>query len=198
MLNPGEKITELVESTAGVEDSSEPFVCPACGQLLAPSVRVCVACKAPIDLAQVRRPQRPAETAPAEEEPAAPPIARFSWPIFLVVLFDWLLAAAVAVRLLGPDSGQVVMLSLVLLSSVWVFFDAQARRVPKPLRWVLGTLLLWIVFFPWYLSRRRSLRALCPFVEADGGPFVRVIFLALVLSSLIGLFLMILKGPPPK
>ena len=57
---------------------------------------------------------------------------------------------------------------IVILSAVWVYFDAQNIGIRKglvdgfwnlgPLGWALATLLLWIVGFPAYLIKRGSLK----------------------------------------
>src|SRR2546423_9455397 len=68
----------------------EAFPCPACGQMLAPSCRVCVACKQPIDPAQIKSASaRALELRPFDAQPTAGPGAgnvRFPWALFLVLL----------------------------------------------------------------------------------------------------------------
>lgn len=186
-------------ASADDERSGEVFPCPHCGQMLGPAVRVCVSCRQPIDPDQIRRPAAvlPFPVTPQPTLPAATR-ARFSWPIFFWVLTAWFVAAAVSQQLLGTSRSQMVMASVVILSSGWVFFDAQERRVPKPLRWGLGSLLLWIVVFPWYLARRRTPEAPCPFVEAEASPLARALFFVLMVFFLLSVVLILLKGPPPK
>jgi hypothetical protein len=190
-------------STAGTEPealggtSDEPFACPACGQMLAPSCRVCVACKTPVDFARVKRPQPEMPVARAEPVVAAAVgPARFSWGIFFGVLSLWLFAAVLTTSLLGPNGSQVVLGSVVLMSSLWVFYDAQKKGVSKPLRWGLGSLLLWLLFFPWYLARRRAPEAPCPPIEAEIGPVTRVLLIILVVFFLLGIVSIIFKGLP--
>ena len=61
---------ETVDSPASVaEFPSEPFQCPACGQLLAPACRVCVACKRTIDPAEIARPREGASPAGTAQDP---------------------------------------------------------------------------------------------------------------------------------
>src|SRR5208337_5110078 len=69
------------------EFPTEPFPCPACGQLLAPACRVCVACKHPINPAEIARPQEVVSSAGPRQgtEPRTERV-RFSWPIFFAVL----------------------------------------------------------------------------------------------------------------
>lgn len=179
----------------------EPFSCPACGQLLAPTCRICVACQTPIDLSRLKQVEpQPLPLPLLVPEYARPPLvpARFSWRIFFGVLSMWLLAALTSTSVLGPDRSQIAMGSVVFASSLWVFYDAQKNRVPKPLRWGVGSLLLWILVFPWYLARRRTPQAPCPFIEAEAGPVARAIFTVLMVFLLLGALLMIFHGPPPK
>ncbi len=174
----------------------EPFPCPTCGQMLAPSVRVCVVCKQPIDPAQIQR--RPPESPAVEVHPPGPgPRARFSWRIFFLVLVAWLSAAAICQHFLGYAKSQIALGGVVVLTSIWVFFDAGHKAVPKPLRWWIGSLLLWIIFFPWYLARRRTPEARCPF-ESEVGPVVRALLFILIAFFLLSAVLVILKGPTPR
>src|SRR5579864_4981914 len=171
----------MLDSAASITDSAfpdEPFLCPHCGQMLAPSCRVCVACKQSINPAEIQR----AEPALSAVEPLVPqPIvarARFSWAIFFLVLSIAWLAAVVTVILVGQDEARLLFGILPLISSLWVIFDAHQKHIAKPLRWGLGTLLMWIVIFPWYLARRRTPKAPCPFVEGIGMPIALVALLA--------------------
>jgi len=179
--------------------STEAFACPACGQMLAPSCRVCVACKTAIDPGLIKKPEPEApvlSAAPLATRAAGQ--ARFSWGIFFHVLALWLLAAILTTQMLGPKGSQIALGSFVLISSTWVFYDAQRKGIPKPLRWVLGALLLWIVVFPWYLARRRTPLASCPFIEGEVGPVARVLFFVLMLFFLITALLTLFNGRPPK
>src|SRR5579872_5814701 len=131
---------------------AEAFPCPYCGQMLAPNVRVCVACRQPINPQDIvslpAAPSAPAASLPREVRPRV----QFSLLYFLVVLASSLGIAALALETLGPVKSQYVMPGLVLLSSIWVYFDASQRKLPKPLQWSVGSLLVWIVVFPWYLA----------------------------------------------
>jgi hypothetical protein len=177
---------------------SEPFPCPACGQMLGPTCRVCVACKQPVDLTLITTPIASRTTAAPQPAPPQAERVRFSWPILLFVLVIWFFAASVALRFLGPVNSQIAMGGSVALSSIWVFYDARERGVPKPLRWGAGCLLLWIVIFPWYLARRRTPAAACPFIEAERGPVVRALLITLLVFFLLSVVLVVLKGPLPK
>ncbi len=176
----------------------EPFPCPSCGQMLAPTVRVCVACKQTIDPAQITRAQ--AGPGPFETHGTQPATARvqFPWPLFFVLLAVRLLAAVIAQRHWGLVKAELALGSLELLTGAWVFFDAQQRGVPKPLRWGIGSLFLWILVFPWYLVRRKTPQASCPFVEAEVGPVTRALFIILIVLFLLGAADLILKGPPAR
>jgi len=177
--------------------SDEPFACPACGQMLAPTCRVCVACKQPVDAALIPKQQAPI-SAPQPLKESLSPLepARFSWMVFFSVLAAWLLAAAATQQFLGPEISQYVLGGVVILSSVWVFYDAQRKGVAKPLRWGIGVMLLWILVFPWYLARRRTPQAPCPFIEGEAGPLARALFFALIVFFLLGIAIVIFKGPP--
>lgn len=183
-------------SNSGLPD--EPFECPSCGQMLAPTCRVCVSCKQPIDLAAIRKPQ-PVEPPPPlpEAEPSIPPV-RFSWRVFFYVLGATWLVSAVTIRFLGLVDGQVVLSGLQLLTAIWVFFDARQKAIPKPLRWGVGSVILWIVIFPWYLVRREKPKAPCPFVEAESGPFIRVMLLVIFIFFLVAIIVSLVGGPLAK
>ena len=181
-------------SISTTEFGDEPFACPACGQMLGPSCRVCVACKQPVNPAEIKRPEPPAALT---FEPRGPALqvspGRFSWPLFLAVLLGWFLLAGLAEKFLGPVRAQLLLGSLVILSSAWVFYDAHDKLVPKPWRWGVGSLLLWIIVFPWYLARRRDPAAPCRFVEAEVRPLTRVLLAALIIFVLLGLVIMVLQ-----
>jgi hypothetical protein len=190
---------EAADSSASVaEFPDEPFPCPECGQLLAPSCRVCVACRRPIDFAAINR--RPAAVLPASPTPAAElPRERvpFPWRIFVVVLSISLILSQIALVLWGEEKGLIAIQGMLVLVGIWVFFDALRRRIPRPLRWGVGTVMLLAVFLPWYLARRSKPEASVP-LEAEPGPLLRFILLALLIFFLIGLVINIVQGPPPK
>jgi hypothetical protein len=174
------------------EFPAEPFPCPVCGQLLAPSCRVCVACKHTISPAEIRKPRvvmAVAEPAQREAEPV-----RFPWRIFLIVFAVWVVGASLVQRYMDPRKGQPVLVGVQILSSFWVLYDALEKRLPKAHRWGIGTLLLWPIIFPWYLARRRRRRQPCPFVEAQVSPTSRAV-LFIVLAVLV---YVIFKQAPPR
>ena len=178
--------------------SDEPFACPACGQMLAPSCRVCVACKQPVDPWLLSRPHAESEApAPANAVPAQEPV-RFPWLLFLVLLAVRLGIAVAVVPRWGFVRTEIIFAVGEFATAVWVFLDAQRRRVPKPLRWGLGSLLVWILFFPWYLARRRAPEAPCPHVEAEFGPLTRALLIAFVVFLLLSVVLAIFEGPAPR
>jgi hypothetical protein len=184
-----------------VEFPTEPFPCPACGQMLAPSCRVCVACRHAIDPAQFARPQEAvavALAAPApEEKPATPPV-RFPWALFGAVLGVEILVALICLQLWGEEKARWVLWGLQTLASIWVFFDALRRRIPQPWRWGVGSLLLPVLIFPWYLARRRQPESPCPFVEAKSGPVTRFIIIALIIFFVMNAVSYVVMGPPAK
>ena len=169
---------------------TEPFPCPACGQLLAPSCRVCVACKRAINPAEIRKPG----VSPAVEIPARRELepVRFSWRIFLIVFAIWVVGASLVQRYMDPLKGQLALGGAQILCSFWVLYDALEKRLPRPYRWGMGTLLLWPIIFPWYLARRKQPRQPCPFVETQVSPITGAVLLIL----LAVLFYLILKQAP--
>lgn len=199
--NPGDK-PSMVESPneSGAQPAAsfpdEPFACPHCGQMLAPSCRTCPSCRQAIDPTDIVRPD--VSVVIAEQIISLPTktkgYSRFSWSIFFTVLVTWFLVAMIAEGVLGYEKSQFALGGLVLISSVWVLHDARQKNIPKPLRWSIGSLLLWIVIFPWYLSRRRTPRAACPFIEGEGRHVRTLIFILLVFFLLSALMLY-LKGP---
>jgi hypothetical protein len=177
----------------------EAFECPHCGQLLAPTCRVCVSCKLPIDPARVQRQQAAKlEAAEAPVAPPEPPPVRFSWRMFFAVLAVTWLASALVVALAGLMVGQLLMSGVQLGTALWVFFDARQKLIRKPLRWAVGSLILWIIIFPWYLVRRRELDASCPFVEAESGPFTKAMLLVIFIFFMIALIVALMGGPASK
>ena len=181
------------------EFPNEPFPCPACGQLLAPTCRVCVACRKPIDFEAVAR--KPEKVLPAPPQPVTkvpPERVPYPWRILVVVMSAGMLVGLISVALLGNEKGPLVVQSLPVIAGVWVFFDALRRRIPRPLRWGIGTVLLLAVIFPWYLARRGKAQATVPFVEAEVGPVTRFLLFALLVFFLIGLIFRVVQGPSPR
>lgn len=191
---------ETADSSASVaEFPSEPFQCPACGQLLAPSCRVCVACKRAIDPAKIAWPQEgtlPAAHVPSTE-PRPEPV-RYPWRIFFAVLGASFGLALIFQGFWGEQKAQLAMGGAQTLAGVWVFFDALRQRVPRPLRWGVGSMILPVVVFPWYLARRSKPQSPVPFVEAQVGPVTRFVLVALLIFFLASLIFYIVQGPPPS
>src|SRR5438034_7671280 len=85
-------------SASGAAFPDEAFPCPACGQMLGPLCRVCVACKQPIDPAQIKAASaRAPQLQPFEAQPATGNV-RFPWLLFSVLLLVRILAAQLAER----------------------------------------------------------------------------------------------------
>ncbi len=187
---PAGKEPEVIAPDVGLP--REPFPCPHCGQMLAPNCRVCVACRAPIDPAHLARLQPPVVVAPPEVVVTAklePPV-RFPGRVFLGFLLVWIVVVSIVLSVLDPMKSQLVLGGVQILTSGWVFYDAHERGLPKPLRWGMGTLFLWLFMFPWYLVRRARPAASCPFVEGPTGPMTRALFIILLVVFL----LLILRG----
>ncbi len=185
-----------LERSAPPPADDEPFPCPACGQLLGPMSRVCAACRQPVDPANIKRREAARPTERPAKAAAAPPVS-FSWQIFLVVLLAWLVLVGVSLSLVSLAKAQLISFGAVLGSSIWVLQDARAKSIPKPFRWALGSVMLWIVFFPWYLSRRRSPAAPCRWVEAELTPVGRFLAFALLVLLVLSLVAAVTKGPVP-
>ncbi len=158
--------------------------------MLAPSCRVCVACKQLIDPAQIRVTTQ-AQAAAAEPEEARPATVnvRFPWLLFFILLLVRIVAAGLIEQRWGLIKAELVLGSIEMFCSVWVLFDAKRSGVPRPFRWALGTLLLWPIVFPWYVVRRKTPSARCPFVEGIGLPLVLLVLVA------IGLLIVLVRGP---
>lgn len=178
----------------------EPFACPECGQMLAPECRVCVACRKPIDLARVSY----APTAPPpqptqpKQAPAAKGKTQFSWPMFLAFVGGWIvLANVVAYFFHGvPTDLAAAAFALQLVCAAWVFYDARHITLPHPWRWGLLTLFLWLIFFPWYLNRRRTPESPCPVIEAQTSVLFRALVWFVLLMLAFTVVAMIFKSPP--
>jgi hypothetical protein len=172
---------------------AEPFPCPACGQLLAASCRVCVACQQAIDPAELRK--APTAVVVGDTGPRTLEPVRFPWRLFLLFFLALTLGGIVSEVLIGPPKTQLAVGALQLLSAIWVSFDASGKRIPKPLRWGIGTLFpTWLVILPWYVARRRQPEAPCPFVEAR----VRPTTMAVLLILMAVLFYVVLRQAPPR
>jgi len=185
---------ESAAAAAGLSDEQFPaevFPCPHCGQLLAPSCRVCVACKQPIKPEDIRRPSLPPQAVQLPAPVLAP--IRFPWRLFFLFFWSLLIGGILLEMLIGPQKTQLAVGTFQLLAAIWVAFDAAAKHVPKPFRWGLATLFpTWLVILPWYLVRRRQPEAPCPFVEARVKPTT----LAILLILLAVLFYLLLKNTP--
>jgi len=195
--NPGAETLDV--SRPASELPTEPFPCPACGQMLAASCRVCVACRHTIDPAEIARPPAAAVlAAPARVEEAKPGPVRFPWLLFFVVLGISFFLAQIFLELWGAQKAQLAMVGVQTLAGIWVFFDALWQRIPRPLRWGVGSMLLPVIVFPWYLARRRLPQSPCPFVEADVRPLTRFVLFALIVFFLLSVIFYFVQGPAPR
>jgi len=170
---------------------SEPFPCPSCGQMLAPSCRVCAACRHLIDATEIRKPQAPAPLETSVQREPEP--VRFSWRSFLKVFVIWVVGATLVQRFMPPLRAQLVLGGVQILCSFWVLFDALEKHLPRPFRWGMGTLLLWPIIFPWYLARRNYPMRPCPFIEARVKPATMA---ALFILLAVLVYVMIKYAPP--
>ena len=188
----------IASQAAVVEIPTEPFPCPACGQMLAPTCRVCVACRHAIDPAEIARPQKVAAPAVpiAGPQPASIPV-RYPWPIFFAVLGITFLVGMVLSGLMPEQRAQWVMWGVQALAGFWVFYDAIRQRVPRPLRWGVGTILLTTIILPWYLARRNKPQSTVPCVEAEVGRVTRFLAFALAVFFVFSAIVYLVQGPPP-
>jgi len=172
---------------------AEAFPCPHCGQMLGPGVRVCAACRETIDPAQIRlpllQPRAQDAAAVAQKAPEKPRNTPFPWTILLAFIVGIVALSSVAEVRLGVTTTIRLFSLIPPATALWVIFDALRKRVPRPLQWGLGTMLLWPVVFPWYLARRRQLDTVCPFVESGARALLRIVFLWLLINALAALFL---------
>jgi hypothetical protein len=166
--------------------------------MLAASCRVCVACRHVINPAEIARPPAVvAPAAPVRVKEAKPAPVRFPWRIFFAVLGTCLVLAQISLAVWEEQKAALVLQAVPIITGVWVFFDALRRGVPRPLRWGVGSMLLLIVIFPWYLARRRLPESSCPFVEADVRPLTRFLLFALIVFFLLSVVLHLVQGPTP-
>jgi len=177
--------------------AQDPFPCPACGQMLGPGSRVCPVCKAPIDAGEISKPVPAVEPDTIAAAPVPLERARFPWGLFGILLLVRLGVAAYLNQHQGLSRTFLILGGIEIMCGAWVAFDANQRGIPKAFRWGLGSALLWILVFPWYLSRRGKPQAVCPFIEAEVGPVTRAVFFALVVFFLISFLAIIFKGPLP-
>jgi hypothetical protein len=165
--------------------SEEPFECPQCGQLLDFRCRICGACKAAVEPPTLVRTPPPADSIPEESAGAPPAVVSFPWKGWLVLLGASMLAGNFLEGMIGRTQTYTLFYVLEVLCAVWVYQDARSKNLPTPLRWSLGTLLVWVVVFPWYLARRRRATASCPFVEGNPRLFAGALLAFLLLSLVI-------------
>lgn len=169
---------------------AEAFPCPHCGQMLGPGVRVCVACRETIDPAQIRLPvllpqplSAPAVAPGASEKPRNTP---FPWTIFIIMFLGVVLLSAATEKRFGVTATAYGFGLVQLVTALWVVFDAHRKGIPQPLQWGVGTMLLWIIVFPWYLVRRQQPRTACPFVESGARSLLRIVLL-FILINVVGM-----------
>ncbi|MGH9445435.1 MAG: hypothetical protein ACRD3O_06900 [Terriglobia bacterium] len=176
---------------------TEPFPCPHCGQMLAPSCRLCVACRQPIDIAQIRGPEpHILPGSPPDTAPAAIRSAHFSWSIFFIVLAAAFVLVSIAVRLVGRETSELVFTGITFACAGWVYMDARAKGLPRPWRWSIMTLFFWLIFFPWYLGRRRTPQAPCSVMESAHSVFFRALFWFVLIVIFLSFIAAVVKTPP--
>lgn len=186
---------------------AEPFACPNCGQMLGPGCTVCAACREAVDFAKVRMAAAavltPAPAPMGARFPAEAPLPRaaagqsqFSLPIFIVSVLVYLTVVGVAASVLSITNFRYFLAGLLVACTAWVIYDAHARQIPHPLRWGLGTFFIWVVVFPWYLSRRRKPEVPCPIMDAQGRFFLRTVLFVFILCGILYCLLAVVLHKP--
>lgn len=73
--------------------------------------------------------------------------------------YYWITLVVLSVlALIAGDNGTAVGIIILGVSAIWVYRDAKSRSMDSAGLWVLGVILLWIVFFPLYFFRRKPQR----------------------------------------
>lgn len=138
---------EIQETATKCPHCSSDLVkqCPSCMETIHVQARKCKHCGT--DLVS--------EALPFTPIPGAKPTSG---------LVYFLLAAVLAV--LSAIAGGVGIFALVVGTSIWAGVDASKHKLSRyenglggPLGASLGSLLLWILVFPWYLAIRSRIRA---------------------------------------
>ena len=199
--SPHPEVAIVDSSSPVVEFPTEAFQCPACGQLLGPSCRVCVSCKHVINPADIVHQPEPAAIAPSGPVgKAGPAPVRFPWLIFFAVLelsffLGLMIAPFILLGFLKQEHAEMALQGVSAFAGVWVFADALRRRIPRPLRWALGTTFLFIIIFPWYLARRSMPQSPVPFVESKIGPVTRFLLVDLIIFFVLNKIHILMVGP---
>jgi hypothetical protein len=185
------------EGSAQSGELLEPFACPHCGQLLAPTCRVCVACRQPVQPGTLSRADAAVgvQDQPESGSPAGRR-AQFSWPIFFAMLAAVVLFMSVAIRLIGIETSERIFLGFTFLSAGWVFYDARLKGISRPWRWSIMTVFFWIVFFSWYVSRRRTPQLPCAVIEDQTSIFFRALFWFVLILLFLTFIAAVVKTPP--
>jgi hypothetical protein len=191
------ELNKTDEKSIQAVDLRDPFACPQCGQMLAPTCRVCVACGHAIELSEIIRSQGRFDGQPPSEVPrSAARGSQFSWAIFFGTLAGAMLIISVAVRFIGVESSKLAFVGFTLICAGWVFYDARSRRIPHGWRWSIMTVFFWIVFFPWYLSRRRRPLVACRPMEDQRSVIFRALLWAVVILLFLSIIAGVIKSPP--
>jgi hypothetical protein len=185
------------EENVQTAELREPFACPHCGQMLAPTCRVCVACGEHIEPAEILRIEGRFNGQPSSEsQRPTGQRAQFSWPFFFAILAGAMVIISIAIRLLGVETAKLAFVGFTLMCAGWVFYDARSKGIPQAWRWTIMTVFFWIVFFPWYLSRRRTPSVPCLVMEKQTSVFFRALFWCVVILLFLSFIAAVIKSPP--
>jgi len=162
--------------------------------MLGPNVRVCVACHQPIDPSRIRAVAATPTPAIPHFTHRAQPQVRFPWGVFVVFLVLGSVMTSEGAAALGPLKALLVIGAIQVLSSIWVFYDAHQKSIPKPAYWGIGSLFFWLPIFSWYLVRRRQPHAACPAIEGGAWQFLRTLFLIFAVTTFLTLLMSLIIG----
>ena len=103
------------------------------------------------------------------------------------------IAALIMMHLFLP---RIVINLMVIGSTFWVYFDGRRRKIPNAGAWMVGTLVLWIAIFPWYMYRRRYPQRPCPTIEQFSWKIILTIVIPIAIAATVTAFIIRLAVRP--
>lgn len=144
----GVKIVEDLQATAVQRRSGTTKRCPFCAEDILAEAIVCKHCRRDINSSTEALPFK-----------AVPGQVVTSGVMYFLAAFASILISIFVLGTFGP-------ILLVLITSIWAGADAGTHKISKyeqglggPATVFFGSLLLWILVFPWYLAIRSRIRA---------------------------------------